>query len=325
VCAPNQPLYCDNGNLTDRADLCGCPPTEFIVNTTSCEKLTSNPKIINLSYWRYGEVNLINFTVFGGLAKYQSQLSPYYECPQNRCPSDDEIEGVIEYRNINEPKQQEHISDLVKQIESITSDKMSQARIAISLVQRIPYDENFSLHKVCRRVSNTQFRCAEETKYPYRVLYDNLGVCSEKSRLLVAILKEIGFETVMFIFEDENHQAVGVKCPVQYSFRETGYCFVETTVPSIITDSMSAYSDTNKYRPSPANKYGLYSNPKILKTSSGIGFDGTISDDYMDAKKYDELKQKDKWSEMDYDVWQVISKRYGIFEITFIRATITYR
>ena len=101
-----------------------------------------------------------------------------------------------------------------------------QARIAISLVQQIPYDwQTFGL----------------ENRYPYEVIYDNTGVCEEKSRLLAFLLRDLGFDVVLFSFESENHMAVGIMCPVQYSYKNTGYCFVETTEPTMITYSQGEY------------------------------------------------------------------------------------
>ena len=55
---------------------------------------------------------------------------------------------------------------------------------------------------------------SQHWKYPYEILYENKGVCSDKSRLLACLLKELGFGCVLFVYNSENHEAVGIKCPI---------------------------------------------------------------------------------------------------------------
>ena len=102
---------------------------------------------------------------------------------------------------------------------SITSD--DQAKIAISLVQRIPYN------------GNRYTRTATDWYYPYETLHTNKGSTADKSVLLAYILNELGFETVLFEFP--GHMAVGVKSSSRYSFYDTGYTYIETTPPAIMT------------------------------------------------------------------------------------------
>jgi hypothetical protein len=60
-------------------------------------------------------------------------------------------------------------------------------------------------------------------------LYENKGVCGEKSMLLAFLLRDLGFGVVLFDFAAQNHEAVGVKC--SNGFRGTGYCYLESTTP----------------------------------------------------------------------------------------------
>lgn len=117
-----------------------------------------------------------------------------------------------------------------------------------SFVQTIPYDQD----KLDRRTSGLS-GATEKTTYPYEVLYENTGVCQDKSYLVYELLKELGYGVAIFLFPnpEDNHMAIGVKCPFEYSNYESGYCFIETTslgnkigmIPDLIPKSRIATSD----------------------------------------------------------------------------------
>ncbi|HJJ55527.1 MAG TPA: hypothetical protein O0X99_00935, partial [Methanocorpusculum sp.] len=72
-------------------------------------------------------------------------------------------------------------------------------------------------------------------------------LCFDKSLLLAYMLDKLGYDVVLLIFESSNHIAIGVKTNDTVSdFRGTGYAFIETTVPSIITDSYGLYGNDEK-------------------------------------------------------------------------------
>jgi len=135
---------------------------------------------------------------------------------------------------LNDVSKQKNLDSLVETIKDVTPKKEDQARIAISLVQHIPYDweafKNGDIH----------------AKYPYEVLYTLSGVCGEKSELIIYLLRRLGFGTAYIIFPKENHAVAGIKCPKEYDFEDSGYCFVESTDPSIITDSKKSYKEVGK-------------------------------------------------------------------------------
>jgi hypothetical protein len=178
---------------------------------------------------------------------------------------------------------------LVEEIQNITSNKDDQARIAISLVQNINYDwDGF-------KSGNTN------GKYPYEVLYTCCGVCSEKSELLAYLLRGLGYEVVIFRFETESHDAVGIKCPQQYSYKDTGYCFVESTSPTIITDSSGDYVGVGK----------LTTTPEILKICDGNSFEG-VSEEYNDAVTWNSIGNGKVLDEHNYNRWLSLVNKYGI-------------
>jgi hypothetical protein len=193
-------------------------------------------------------------------------------------------------RDLNNEKQKSFINPLTKRIQNITSNRDDQARIAISIVQNINYDWN-------------GFKTGDiNGKYPYEVLYTGSGVCSEKSELLAYMLRELGYGVVIFRFNVESHDAVGIRCPQSYSYQNSGYCFVESTTPSIITDSSGDYTGVGK----------LTSTPKELKISDGNSFD-SVSEEYNDAITWNSISVMGKvLDEYNYNKWLSLENKYGI-------------
>jgi len=203
-CSKDKPLYCLQGELVKNVSRCGCPD-DFIIEGEGCKsKYETNPKQINLGYF--------NYEVYGGLDDYLSNKSRaiwYYEGEQEPTNKDFII------RDLDEPIQKRYLLGLVKKIEEQSSDKKEQARVAISIVQGIPYDwEAFNTGNV-------------EGRYPYEVLYDMKGVCMEKSDLLAFLLRNLGFGLAIFEFDLESHRAVGIKC--DNGNYGSNYCFIEAT------------------------------------------------------------------------------------------------
>lgn len=193
-------------------------------------------------------------------------------------------------RDLDNAEQKKELLTLVEKIKKQTSNKDDQARIATSIVQNIPYDwEGFTTNDL-------------GAKYPYEVLYTMSGVCGEKSELLVFLLSELGFGVAIFEYDMESHRAVGIKCPIQYSYQNSGYCFIETTNPTIITDSSGEYINTGQ----------LGSPSEIIIISEGISFD-SVSEEYNDAKEYNALIAKGTvLNHTDYLKWIGLSNKYGI-------------
>jgi hypothetical protein len=241
------------------------------------------------SYVLKGERNTLDFTTYKGLNDYLSGLSRTYTC-YGSCPSDTELE----LRFLENEYQEPELNKLVDIIKVQADNKDDQARVAISFVQTIWYEDE-------------EFRDGElRNKYPYEVVYSKAGVCGEKSRLLAYLLKELGYGVVLFEYTIENHMSVGIKCPMQYSYLDTGYCFVESTTPSIITYDQGDYLDVGK----------LISTPKIIEVSEGISFD-SVQEEHMDASKFAALNRVAEQnagllSERRYNDWIKLSDKYGI-------------
>jgi len=96
------------------------------------------------------------------------------------------------------------------------------AELAMSFVQSIPYDEAKAKEILGGQASGL-------TNYPYETLYEDKGVCSDKSFLAYLLLRDLGYGVSLFVYESDNHMAVGIQCPNQYSSYDSGYCYAETT------------------------------------------------------------------------------------------------
>lgn len=243
------------------------------------EEAMIGPKTINLNYVFDGEENYIEFEVYQGLNDYFAEISEneYYGYFSGLS-----WEKFI-MKNINEETQKEFLQPLVKKIKNETLDINDQARIAVSLVQNIPYDKE--------AIKNDEI----ELRYPYEVLYDNLGICGDTSILLAFLLRELGFGVVIFEYDLELHRAVGIKCYEEYDYQDTGYCFIETTTQNIITDSEGFYGGENE-------EIELSSPSEIIYIFDGNYFD--VEEDYYDSKRFNEVLEKLKKYEKESKVYE---------------------
>jgi len=288
--------YCDSGILVQKASVCGCSDLLTQDGDSCISEYQTNGITRYLKYVLDGKEGEIEFEVYEGMANYLDNLPKVYEVIDgNRVSVAD-----IKIENINEEQQRELLLPLVAEIQNLASDKEDQARIAISLVQNIEYG-----------FSNKTFELEpgivlDYARYPYEVLYDSQGLCGEKSELLAFILREIGFDSAFIHFYKENHEAFAIKCQDEYGIMSTGYCFIETTGPSIITD------DTNDY----ANIGILSSIPEIIPVSEG-GLKFDAKEEYEDTDKWIELNKQISQSNgylstKDYKLWKSIIEKYGL-------------
>lgn len=143
------------------------------------------------------------------------------------------------------------ISEIASQIQILgKKNKLTDDQIVdltLAFVQSIDYDD--------AKAKNILAQVGNETMlFPYETLYEQKGVCSDKSFLAYALLRQMGYGSALFIYKQENHMAVAVQCPKNYSTYESGYCYGETTsvgnkigiIPSIDTESNKTI-DLSKY------------------------------------------------------------------------------
>jgi len=288
-CSSEKPFQCINGYLQEKASICGCPTDssrEYIADGDQCVlKYQNGPKEITLSYVRNGIRKKIHFTAYKGLNDHLAGLSrsiSYTTIPPTKRD--------FIMKNIDNSVQKEFIRPLIEEIQGITPDRDEQARIAINLVQQIPYDMD--------GLNNGDLN----GRYAYEVLYDEKGVCGEKSELLALILRELGFGVAIFEYELEQHESLGIKCPSGYDYLQSGYCFVETTQPNIITYLPKTYLGVGE----------LKSKPQVITISQGSALED-VTEEYTDANYFEQLE--DMGPVLDqyyYNMWWRIIGKYGL-------------
>lgn len=255
---------------------------------TPLDSLLVNPKTIHYTYTLRGVSSQIEFTVYGGLYNYLVSAEDSTVSYVFQPPSSEEIRRTVTLRYVNEKTEQSELNNLANIIKQITPNQDDQARIAISLVQNIPYDyDALTIDSV-------------DWKYPYEVLYTNTGVCGQKSILLVCLLRDLGYGCV--IFEFPNHAAVGISCPSEYAYY-SGYAFVESTSPSIITNCNEDYVGTGKLPSSPSY---------VIAIQEGKSMD-SVSEEYQDNQTLQSLIDMGPvLDEYNYAQWQTLVNKYGL-------------
>lgn len=165
---------------------------------------------------------------------------------------------------MNEPTQQKYVQELADEIKKKSSNPDDQVRIAVSLVQHIPYHHG------------------DVFRYPYEVMYDGTGICGEKSMLLALVLKDLGYGSCAFYFKTEGHMTAGVRAATAYDYKGSGYAFIEATEPKIIT-----YNQT--YFPEFGGE--LTSDPIVVPEGTGKEYTG-VAEDYRDAQDWARIQSE---------------------------------
>jgi hypothetical protein len=244
-----------------------------------------------------GSPGSINLTLYTGIFDQQKSGAKPATCLRySSDPSPCTQEEIRQYylKYLNESLQKKGLDELVRQIRSRTANPDDQARIAISLVQNIPYDYG----KLDTPSPNMSF--------PYGVLYQKKGVCSEKSLLLAYLLRGLGYGVVLFEFRAENHMALGIQSPASYDYRNSGYAFVETTAPSIVTDADGDYVGVGK----------LTSVPGIMQICQGKSF-LSVAEEYQDAQQFNQLiGMGSVLDSAHYSQWTALVQKYGMKVMT---------
>jgi len=198
---------------------------------------------------------------------------------------------------VSDPMQKTYLDAFVENIRERSELPPERARIAVSLIQHIPYAPT------------------NRTLYPYEVLYYDMGKCEDKSILMAYILSKMGYGTALFLYYPEHHMALGLKCPKQYSTAGSGYCFVETTNPAIMTYSNGTYVGVGK----------LTSKPEIIRISDGNSFD-QIAEEYTDAQSYEAVINSAVWNDnamyldtFNYNQFGYLREKYGLFDLDFVK------
>lgn len=215
-CSSMKPYFCLNESLIENPSYCGCSKNFSLSDGKCISQFQTGEKEIKLDYILNGENKSFDLGVYTGVVDYLSKVNRYITYENSSYSRDD-----FELKAVNEPLQEQFLFPLVASIENKGNNLDERTEIAISMIQLFEY-------KNSSKFIDFYGTKIEYARYPYEVLYYRQGICGEKSQLLAFILKKLGYEVVLIYFPNENHEGVGVKCH-SGDFRNTGYCYIETT------------------------------------------------------------------------------------------------
>lgn len=165
----------------------------------------------------------LDTTSFEFLVEYDTSYFYYYDdMPRTIMVDADasELEGREDFYEmfLSDENDRDIIEQVVQWIQGTTQDPKEQIQLAVTLVQnQIIYD-----HDKLENVGNWN------VYYPMETLIWKKGVCSDKSLLLGKILVYLDYKICFFLFDDNNHMALGIKTNTK-GFAESGFEFIETT------------------------------------------------------------------------------------------------
>lgn len=202
-------------------------PTATINTVTS--NTTSNPTVVPLNEqadyssrlaWSYGRQN------YSYLLPLSSKLYSAYSNSQKTFYYSDNMSEVTAREKFyalffNKKSGDNSLSNLIAYANNLAATNYwsddKKIEFLMAIIQYIPYDN--------AKVNDNPL----QPNYPYETLYKDSGICSDKTFLAVAILRELGYGAAILDFPDQKHSAAGISCPLADSVNNSGYCYIETT------------------------------------------------------------------------------------------------
>ncbi|HBG81287.1 TPA: hypothetical protein DDW69_00415 [candidate division CPR2 bacterium] len=209
----------------DTAQIVSKIPVLEIFNLRKFPALTE-PKQITLNCDYHGQKLILNKTLYQSVDDYYGS-----EPKKSRANSKDDYASLV-FSYPEDDSLKQIVADIkAKGVElGLTADQT--ADLATCFIQTIPYDQE-KAKKVLSHNPGDLISSKESKeisgRYPYETLFDNMGICTDKSYLAAAVLKELGYGTVLFEFDKDRHMAIGIKTPLSYSSFNSGYSYIETT------------------------------------------------------------------------------------------------
>jgi len=225
---------------------------------------------------------------------YQTLFNlPSYTCGQFGY-TDATLGACYNFMFFDRADQKEALQPLVDWLKGKKIKKSDdRVRAAASLAQNIPYDDNKATGE--EEVATGR---GHGTRYPYETLYENAGICGEKSFLIVYLLKELGYGTATMVFLSPLHRVAAVKCADAYDFRDTGYCIIQPNYRKMITFEGSQ-KDEDPYQ--------------ITVQSDGKTFGA--KNDFKDSRKYWEIMNSidaGTYTKKQAKAYKKLIKKYGL-------------
>jgi hypothetical protein len=207
------------------------PALEELVSNAGLQTAAPEKKLPELQQpvsrvfdWEYKGVKYtLTETLYQSMYEYyKSQPKAFSYTGELKSNWEDEYYGMFLTRAQND----ESIAVLAKDLQALgKKHQLSNDQIVdltLAFVQTITYDDAKAKNILAQTGSETML-------YPYETLFEQAGVCSDKSLLATVLLREMGYGTAIFAYEQDNHMAIGIECPKESSTYGSGYCYGETT------------------------------------------------------------------------------------------------
>lgn len=182
----------------------------------------SDPREITLNCDYHGKNLSVSDTLYGSLDEY------YKTDPAKKSAYLHNLEKNFVYSHPRDNT----IKDLAGKISAVGAANGLNADQTLDLsacfMQSIPYDDA----KATRILGPDFARQPIEQvipRYPYETLYDKAGICTDKTYLGAAVLRELGYQTAIMTFDAQKHMSLGVAVPDGYGSLGTKYGIMELT------------------------------------------------------------------------------------------------
>lgn len=182
----------------------------------------TNPKEVVLSCDFHGKNLSVSETLYGSLYDY------YRSDPAKKTAylHNGEKDFVFYYEKDNTIKDLAGKITVLGAENGLVGDQVLD--LSACLMQNIPYDEakaarilgpDFSKQPIAEVIP----------RYPYETLYDKTGICTDKTYLGAAVIKELGYSTAIMTFDAQKHMSLGVAVSMGYGSFATNYGILELT------------------------------------------------------------------------------------------------
>lgn len=198
------------------------PISNAIVAVARPYPALTNPKEVTLNCDYHGKNLAVSETLYGSLYDYY-RTDPAKKSAYLHSKDKD---FVFSYAKDGTIKDLANKIDVLGVQNGLSNDQ--KLDLSSCLMQGIPYDE-----AKAARILGTDF--AKQPldlvipRYPYETLYDNTGICTDKTYLGAAVLDELGYETAILTFDAQKHMSLGVAVPEGFGSFGTKYGIMELT------------------------------------------------------------------------------------------------
>lgn len=125
------------------------------------------------------------------------------------------------------------IAMIVRQLNSIARKnnipEEDLPQFLAAFVQYIDYDS-----AKAEKIMKQDWDADTELYFHYETIFKNKGVCTDKSILLVSLLRKMGYGAAVILMEANKHAAAAVQSSAKNTLNNSGYQYIETTAPAPI-------------------------------------------------------------------------------------------